>query len=199
MKSIYILVLVLISSVPISCEQATEADVFLSLSDQEVKDLTFLREEEKLAYDVYIYAFNKYSLNIFNNISKSELSHTYAVLNTMKAYDLNDPVDNNQAGIFTNNDLQLIYDDLTAKVDLSENDALEVGATIEDLDINDIALMLEHTENADLITLYNNLICGSRNHLRSFSSWLNNEYSPSYISQEDYNQIINSDKENCNN
>jgi hypothetical protein len=42
----------------------------IKLNAQEISDLTFLREEEKLAHDVYIYAYEKHNDAIFLNISK---------------------------------------------------------------------------------------------------------------------------------
>ena len=41
------------------------------LSNDELTSLSFMREEEKLARDVYITLYSKWSVNIFNNISSS--------------------------------------------------------------------------------------------------------------------------------
>ena len=138
------------------------------LSNQEKLDLIFLREEEKLARDVYLYAYGKYNRNIFSNISSSEQNHTSSVLGILNMYELADPVTNNNVGVFTNRDLQSLYNDLIAKSESSLASALEVGATIEDLDINDIKTFRSHTTNEDFLNLYDKLTCGSRNHLRSF-------------------------------
>lgn len=201
MKTIYILLMLAVSSFASSCENAVvepvQAPETPEISEQEANDLVFLREEEKLAYDVYIYAFEQYGQNIFKNISRSELSHTDAVLELIKKYNLVDPVGDNAPGVFINEDLQAIYTSLTARVDISEAAALEVGATIEDLDIYDIAMMQKNTSNADLIALYDNLICGSRNHLRAFINWLEEDYTPAYISNELFIEIINGEHEMC--
>ena len=73
-----------------------------------------------------------------------------------------------------------------------------VGATIEDLDIADLEHWLSKTDNEDIKFVYENLMKGSRNHLRAFIRMLNNygaNYSPQYISKEEYEQIINSQME----
>jgi hypothetical protein len=198
MKTNYILIGALLLIGHISCEtENIEPEPLLEITEQETRDLLFLREEEKLAYDVYLYAFNKYDLQIFKNISKSEMSHTGQVLELINKFSLEDPVKDNTLGIFENEELQLLYDNLTMKVDISKEAALEVGATIEDLDIKDIDLMLLNTDNQEIKAVYDNLICGSRNHLRSFVSNLTTEYIPQFISQESYFQIINSEKEKC--
>lgn len=166
------------------------------LTDQEKSDLLFLREEEKLARDVYIYSYNKYNMNIFSNISNSEQHHMSNVLNLLNKYGLADPITNNAPGVFSNSELQTLYNQLTNTCDVSLNKALEVGANIEDLDIKDINKFKSHTSNSDLLDVYDKLTCGSRNHMRAFVRQLGT-YKPIYISQTEFNSIINSSKEQC--
>jgi hypothetical protein len=188
--------LIMILAVGLNLLTACNKDEIVPLSDQEKADLLFLREEEKLARDVYIYSYSKYGQNIFNNISNSEQSHMNSVLNLINKYGLTDPVTSNANGVFSNSELQTLYSQLTAKSDTSLNKALEVGANIEDLDINDIKTFKNHTTNTDLINVYDKLTCGSRNHMRSFVGQLGT-YTPVYISQAEYNAIINSSNEQC--
>ena len=178
-----------------SCKKDSNTNK-LTLSAQEISDLTFLREEEKLAHDVYVYSYQKYNQAIFDNISNSELTHTNSVLSLLNKYGITDPVENNEVGVFSDSSLQLLYNELTAKSDSSITKALEVGATIEDLDIHDINTFLSHTSNNDLLKVYNNLNCGSRNHLRAFVSQLGS-YTPSFLSQTEYNEILNASHEQC--
>lgn len=175
---------------------ACNNDEVVMLTDQEKADLRFLREEEKLARDVYLFSFNKYGEEIFSNIASSEQSHMNAVLNLLNKYDVEDPVGVNAEGVFVNETLQQLYVQLTAQSDQSLNDALTVGATIEDLDIHDIEELLGHTSNADLLNVYDRLTCGSRNHMRSFVGQLGT-YVPTYISQVEYDAIIASSNEQC--
>jgi hypothetical protein len=75
---------------------------------------------------------------IFLNISDSEQQHTDAVLGLIEKYNLPDPAADTPMGEFDNLVLQGLYDLLTAQGTASLIDALIVGATIEDLDINDL-------------------------------------------------------------
>jgi hypothetical protein len=100
------------------------------LSEVEKKDLLFLREEEKLARDIYVYAFNKYQNNVFNSISQSEQKHMDNVLSLLNQYAIPDPA-STQMGIFNNADLQSLYNQLKSQVDISASESLKVGATIE--------------------------------------------------------------------
>lgn len=170
-----------------------------NLKSSELNDLLHLAEEEKLAHDVYNYAYQKHQINIFKNIAASEQSHINRVLEILNDHNEDDPTHPDD-GVFYNESLQMLYKQLTSKVDLSLLDALKVGATIEDLDIKDIDLFLENTDNEALVEMYENLKCGSRNHMRAFHSLIlknNGTYSPQFISQEVFEEILNNDGEQC--
>ena len=49
------------------------------ITEEESEALIFMREEEKLARDIYISFYKTYGLRIFNNISKSEQQHMNAI------------------------------------------------------------------------------------------------------------------------
>ncbi|MBI1222378.1 MAG: DUF2202 domain-containing protein [Bacteroidetes bacterium] len=190
----------------ISCTGCSKSDVApiqnattLTLTEQEKSDLLFLREEEKLARDIYLHAWEKYKHMTFDHISNSEQTHMDRALDLIHKYGLTDPAIS-ERGVFNNPNLQVLYNQLLSKTNQSELDALIVGATIEDLDINDIDKLLTHTSNPDLITVYSDLNCGSRNHMRAFSSQIETSggsYTPQYVSPEKYKSIIENEKENC--
>jgi hypothetical protein len=169
------------------------------LNDQEEAGLLLMREEEKLARDVYNALYAIHGTNIFTNIASSEQTHTDAIKTLLDRYMLTDPVATDVAGVFQNTDLQMIYDQLVAAGTPSLLDALRVGATVEELDIFDIArLRGELVDNADIDLVYDNLMKGSRNHLRSFYRQIQNQnadYEPIYITQEAFDAIVTSDME----
>ena len=168
------------------------------ISEEEKEGLIEMREEEKLARDVYLTLYNKWKLQIFKNIAESEQTHTDSVKYLLDRYGIEDPVKSDEIGKFSNPKFEQLYKDLVEKGSKSEVDALMVGATIEDLDIADLEHWLSKTDNEDIKFVYENLMKGSRNHLRAFIRMLNNygaNYSPQYISKEEYEQIINSQME----
>ncbi|MCI2081564.1 MAG: DUF2202 domain-containing protein [Bacteroidales bacterium] len=174
-------------------------DTSSNLTDEEEKDLLQLREEEKLARDVYLYTYEKYGLAISENISNSEQTHMNRVLEVMTSYDLEDPA-KAENGSFTDDALQTLYNQLTAEVDVSVLNAMKVGAAIEELDIKDIEEFMGNTAKTDILTMYENLVCGSRNHLRSYYAQIlamNGAYAPQYISQSEFDDIVNGGNENC--
>ena len=113
--------------------------------------------------------------------------------------DIEDPVDHDVSGEFKNDELQGLYDDLVSRGSDSKEQALLVGATIEDMDIYDIQTMLKNTDNPDLENVYQNLMKGSRNHLRSFTTLLLDlfgiTYENQFISDAELEAIITSPKE----
>jgi hypothetical protein len=171
----------------------------VALSDDEVADLLFMREEEKLARDVYLTLYDQWGLPIFRNIANSEQTHTNAIAALLGRYGLEDPVVDQTVGVFANSDLQVLYDQLVSQGSQSLLAALEVGATIEDLDIVDLQNAVAQTDKADIALVYENLMKGSRNHLRAFVATLQRQggatYQPQYLDQESYEAIINSPSE----
>ena len=171
------------------------------LTAQEITDLNVLREEEKLARDVYLYAYDRYGLSIFNNIYNSEQTHMDKVLTLLNKYGLEDSA-HTEIGIFNNSHLADLYVSLTSQVDVSLLSALKVGATIEDLDINDINEFISRTQQSDIITVYESLNCGSKNHIRSFNSQilaLGDTYTPQFISTTLFNDILSQPNGGCGN
>ncbi len=169
-----------------------------SLSEAEKTDLLFMREEEKLARDVYQTLYEKWGIQTFSNIAQSEQTHTETVRDLLEKYGVTDPVVDDTVGVFQNEQLQNLYKELTERGLQSEVEALKVGATIEELDINDLEEAVARTDNADIKLAYENLTRASRNHLRSFTSQLENRgesYEPQYISTETYQSITTSDTE----
>ena len=168
------------------------------LSEAEAQALTFMREEEKLAQDVYLYLYNRWETRIFSNIAQSEQRHMASVLCLIEKYELQDPVGSNPAGVFQNENLQALYTTLTETGSESLEAAFIVGATIEDLDINDLNMEIAAADNEDLIAVFNELNRGSRNHLRGFMKNLTNigaTYAPQYISAELFEEITSSETE----
>jgi hypothetical protein len=169
-----------------------------SLSEAELAGLVFMREEEKLARDVYLTLYTTWGLQIFSNIAQSEQTHTEAIRDLLNKYSVVDPVTDDSIGIFTNPELQTLYNQLTTQGVTALEDALIVGVTIEELDIRDIQVEIDKTDNADITLVYENLMRGSRNHLRSFMSQLESRggtYQPQYITVTEFNQIQSSEKE----
>ncbi len=175
--------------------EATEKE---SVDTAEVRDLTYMREEEKLARDVYAALYETWNIPVFNNIARSEQQHMDSIKLLLDRYGLEDPAADTAPGVFENSELQKLYDSLTAEGRSSIVAALNIGATIEDLDIKDLQDAVARSDNEDIGILYQNLMKGSRNHLRSFVRQLDREdesYDAQFISQSYLEKVININQE----
>ena len=168
------------------------------LTQEEKDGLFYMVEEEKLAHDVYTKLYEKWGLQIFSNIAKSESTHVEAVRLLLQKYNLTDPTQNEGIGEFQNEKLQNLYDQLIEMGMKSKVDALKVGALIEETDIEDLQKWISLTDKVDIITVYENLMAGSRNHLRAFVGNLENigvTYEPQILPKDEFEEIINSSME----
>jgi len=178
--------------------EVTTVDQIGSLSDAEIEGILYMREEEKLARDVYLTLYEVWGLSVFENIARSEATHMEAVRTLIDRYGLADPAAA-EVGVFTNPTLQGLYDQLVADGRTSLADALRVGAAIEEIDILDLQQRLAQTDQADIELVYENLMKGSRNHLRAFASTLTRQtgktYQPQFLDPASYESIVNSARE----
>lgn len=189
-----------------------------TLDFNEQTHLEFMREEEKLARDVYITLGTRYpQLRVFGNIDDSEQRHTCAVCDMLAKYGVEDPNTNDNVGVFTGPDFGPYftekYQQLVARGSASELDALYVGAFIEELDMIDInqcpaEIVAQdngidsasdcgkvYTDNADIQRLYTSLTEGSKSHLRAFVRNIERtqgvgSYQAQVLSQEEVDEIL---------
>ena len=128
-----------------------------------------MREEEKLARDVYLTLGKKWKVPVFSNISRAEYMHMSAVGALIDRSGLVDPVTDDAIGAFTNPHFTKLYEELVAEGSQSLAAAYGVGRKIEELDIDDLDKALDRTENETIRRVYQNLRRASGNHLRAFT------------------------------
>jgi hypothetical protein len=166
------------------------------LDHAEETHLIFMREEEKLARDVYLTFAQWYPAQpVFQNIGEgSEQTHTDTMRDKLEQYRIADPnPDANDLpasiGVFTGEAYGGYFTEkfqaLTALGAQNELSALYVGALIEELDMHDIVRCpkvivetdplieedgcgLNYTDEKPLINSYSALVDGSENHLRAY-------------------------------
>ena len=138
------------------------------LTVEEVASLRFMREEEKLARDVYQAFAVKWQVQVFDNIMSSEQTHMDQLKCVFDAYQLPDSA-STEVGRFNDANLQSLYQDLTTRGMTSLSEALQVGVLIEEVDIKDLNQALTVTQQPQMRLIYQNLLRASHNHLRAFA------------------------------
>jgi len=172
-------------------DTTTGTDTVAVLDYNEQTHLAFMREEEKLARDVYMKLGGMYPEHpIFGKIDDSEQRHTDAVKAMIEKYGLEDPSTNDNVGVYTGKDYGWYFtgkfNQLVERASISELEALYVGAFIEELDMMDIgqcpkvivdsdngiddvnACGQVYTDNSDVANLYASLLDGSDSHLEAY-------------------------------
>ncbi len=176
------------------------AGVFTSsLTDDERESIIYMREEEKLARDIYTLMYTKYNIRPFRNIKQAEQTHMDLMKDLLVKYGIDDPVSSDEAGVFKNTELKDLYAILIEQGNLSLVDALKAGALIEETDIVDLDKQLKVTQNKDIKDNYDYLRYGSENHLRAFVRNLKSngiDYLPILLPKDDYDKIISADNSN---
>ena len=163
------------------------------LDGSEAEMLVWMREEEKLARDVYITLYERWGTRVFNNISNSEQKHMDALLTMLNTYGITDPITDDTVGVFADPVLDELYDKLIADGDVSALDALYVGGFIEELDIKDLWDAIDGSTHADITAAYENLLAGSYKHLNAFVNQIEQsgiDYQAQYLSQSEVDAIL---------
>ncbi|MGH0053835.1 MAG: DUF2202 domain-containing protein [Sphaerochaetaceae bacterium] len=195
-KLVIMFVILLVSvSVFLSAQPISEQQV---LPSQEIEKVTidglfYMAEEEKLARDVYLTLYEIWGNRVFFNIASAEQQHMNAIAAVMEDKSLENPTFVSEIGVFNDEEIAKLYESLVEQGSTSLTAAFLVGAIIEDLDIYDLQRSIETTDDAAEIRVYNNLLRGSENHMRSFVKQLNRygeDYSAHYISDAELSAIL---------
>ena len=152
----------------------TPATALAPLTEDEISTLLWMREEEKVARDVYIAMNEKWNAKIFARIAASEQKHCDAIAKKLARYGIEDPTPT-EIGEFSVAELQAMYDTLMVQGNVSYLEALKVGVAIEEEDIEDLEAAIEETDAVPLEITYVHLLNGSENHLASFITVLERE------------------------
>jgi hypothetical protein len=148
---------------------ATVAPGSLGVASAELAaELAYLTQEEKLAHDIYVLAASRYGVNVFENISKSETTHQSAITSLLAGYSLADPTAGLAQGAFLDPAVQKLYDELAARVNSSQEQAVEVGVLIEKTDIADLQKTIDANPGEDVTTVLQRLVTASQRHLQAF-------------------------------
>lgn len=143
------------------------------LSQEEIDGIIHMRLEEKLARDVYTTLGNTWNYKVFLNIRTAEQTHMEAVKRLLVKYGIEDPVTNDEVGVFSDSQVQALYDQYVLQGSVSAYEAFIVGKTIEELDITDLQNQLTNVvDNPDIIRVYQNLKTASESHLAAFNKCL---------------------------
>jgi hypothetical protein len=163
-----------------------------SATTTEIDIIQKVKTEEQLANNVYVTTGLLWNNPILNRIASSELRHMNALNILLASMGSTDSV-NGTPGVFADSGIQSLYDQYVLQGSVSLEDAYIIGAEIEEMDINDLTAYKSSLTNANAILVLDNLLKGSRNHLRAFVKQLDATgitYTPKYLDKNTYQSII---------
>lgn len=169
-------------------------------SEVDEKLLCKMYEEEKMSYDLYTEYYNRWGLEVFNNVRESELIHTQRISELIEKHCVSQEkfVYNNLPGVYNNKEVQKLYDEYTVKGCISDISALMTAALMEETDIYELRSRMSLFTDDYVIRVLTQLEKASQNHLIAFVKDLKKsgvEYTPKVLSKKDYDSIINFNKE----
>jgi hypothetical protein len=132
--------------------------------------LRYIREEVKLARDLYGALSDIWGLAVFENTAKSKQSLMNALSYLLTPYGVDGPTED--AGKFADADLQELYSYLIDQGKVSRNKAVDVTILIEQTVIADINAVFLQTNAKDVHKVLILLMEGSENHLHELSRYL---------------------------
>lgn len=170
----------------------------VSMEQQSIRNLL---DEDKLARDLYISLGQKWNLMPFQNIPNSEQMHMDSLKQLIQNYTKQNPIANNKVGKFTNPEVQKLYNQLLVYGLQSPQQALQVGGWVEETDIADLKKAAAETQDSQSLAVYDDLLRGSRNHLRAFArqlGMLGVEYQAQVLPESEVQTILSSPQEQGN-
>lgn len=170
-----------------------------TLSETEKSGILLMREEEKMARDVYQALNEKWDQMPFTHISESEIRHMAEMKLLIDKYKLQDPVEKtaDKRGEYENQMLKSLYKELITSGKTSLEAAFRAGAKVEEVDIRDLKEAMARTSNEEIKSTYTYLVRASENHLRAFVRNLKRlgvDYTPVVMDKKEFEAIINSEK-----
>lgn len=134
-------------------------------------ELTFARDEERMARDLYRALADKYDGALpFSRITRSEEQHFDAVGTLLDRYSVADPAEGKKAGQYADPKVQELYDGWLADGKKSLDAAYDVGVALEERDIADLKDTLAQDLPADAERVFTALLHASEHHLGAFEA-----------------------------
>ena len=136
--------------------------------------LSFNREEERMARDLYRLFSNTYNgAAPFSRIVLSEQRHFEAIGRLLTTYRIPDPSAGRPAGSYADPALQKLYTTWKAQGLISRTEAAKVGVTLEKRDIADLKKSIAATTKTDVKNVLSQLLAASQQHLAAFTAAVN--------------------------
>lgn len=164
-----------------------------TLTEKEISAITNLIGKEKIAKDVYENFYEQYKINLFGNIAKRKQKHIEIWKDILRKQNI----------------AVLEYDELVETEALKnqlisegidEISAFKTALKIEELNLNDIAIVKKYSKHQEVSEVAKGIECGTKNHFFVYHKALRDKgekYRPLYISGKQFIVIVNGAVNSC--
>lgn len=166
-------------------------DSTADLTTDEIEFIYAVREDEKIARDLYFSFFRNFGLKTFENIGKAEDNHIKATEKLFDYYEIDYPA-LSANGKFEDASRQKLFDSLLLK-GTPELEAFKVMALLEESNIVEYGEVLKSIVNPNIKLVIENLAKASANHFKAAIrqiTALGGTYAPALMTQEQYRALI---------
>ena len=140
------------------------------LTQQDAASILLLREEEKLARDVYLTLSEKWNVPVFKNIAQAEARHMSVMKMLVDRYGLEDPVKDDTVGTFTSPEFRQVVSGTCGFRFRLAGRRIQGRREDRGTGYQGFAGFTGNVQSTDVRRVYQNLLRASENHLRAFSA-----------------------------
>lgn len=160
-------------------QAATTGQTAVTAESAVTSALTFAREEERMARDLYAALADRYDgARPFSMITRSEQRHFDAVGVLLDRYDVTDPSAGKPAGTYADPAIQKLYDAWLAQGSTTLDAAYQVGVELEERDIADLRKSIEGSLPSDVDNVFGQLLRASERHLAAYQRAADGDLGP---------------------
>jgi len=170
------------------------------LGADEQRDLQRIREQRKLARDLYWDLAKHWGSLVLVRLGAAEQAHLNALDTLLDHYDLSDPVAGPAVGESGDPKFHALHAQIVEVGHRSEMAASQAGLLVEEMSLSDLAAARARTRRPEIAAVYDDLLRDSRNHLRALFRQMQRfegEYVPQSLSLSDFEAIVWTQPEPC--
>ncbi len=166
---------------------------FRIFADDFNKSLLFkMYQEEKMSYDLLGEFYERWQLDIFNNLRSRDQKHVWCVDKVIIKYGYINDV-KSEDGLYKDSRIQKLYNELSVKGCISDLSALEAAAIIKERSISELRERIQTQSDPYIVKVIFLMEQASQKQFRALVESIKlsgSDYTPVYLTDDEYNNIV---------
>lgn len=152
----------------------------MPVNSNEEYGISLIYEYTKLSTNIYKDNFSLWSVELFNTLSLLDDADLNKISNIASKYNISRDEINAKDREYISPYISNTLKNFKIKYSSNSKEAMYISATMEELIISDIDILLKETENSDFTNLFNNIKYNCITQLRAINKFLKEEYEIEY-------------------